>query len=171
LSLYRALGDGEGTVRALEWLALAEQYAGQFDRAIAALSEALEHAEGDARMYVAGNLACNMTAQGDPRAIDLAREAFALARDAHHSVLIPSAITYLAAASTASDPARAARLFGYARARLDELDWQPDNTDVLLAQRLTSQLSASLGDARLSELIALGSSMSPDRASAEAADV
>ncbi len=170
-ALYRALGDREGSVRALEWLAFAEARAGAFDRAIAALFEALQLAEGDARMYVAGSLACTLAAQGDARALDVAREAFALAKEAQHANLTANAIAYLAAASATGDATRAARLFGYARARLAELGWQPDNTDALIDERVTAQLRATLSDAQLQEFNARGASMPEDEAFAEAASV
>jgi predicted ATPase len=168
-ALYRALGDDQGSVRALEWLAVAEARAGAFDRAIAALFEALQDAEGDARMYVAGNLACTLAAQGDARALDVAREAFALAKEAQHANLTANGIAYLAAASATGDAARAARLFGYAQARLAELGWQPDNTDALIEERLTLQLRATFGNAQLQELTARGASMAEDEAFTEAA--
>ena len=67
--------------------------------------------------------------------------------------------------------ARAARLFGYARAQLAERDWQPDNTDVVIEERLTAELRAVLGDVELQELIARGASLPDDQALAEAAQV
>jgi predicted ATPase len=168
-ALYRSLSDDEGTVRALEWQAVSEARAGSFDRAIEALVEALELAEGDARMYVANNLAATLAAQGDARGLDVAREAFALANEAHHPTLVANSLASLAAASASADAGRAARLFGYARARRAELDWQPDNTDVLLEERLTAELRATLGDAQLQELIAHGASLPEREALAEAA--
>ena len=170
-ALFRALGDDEGTVRALEWLAVAEARAGAFERAIDALLEALPLAAGDARMYVANNLAASLTAQDDPRALAAAREAFALARAAQHALLTASAITYLAAATAATDPVRAANLFGFARARLAALGWQPDNTDELLAQRVRAELGERLGDARRDELDGRGAALGDDEAFAEAATV
>ncbi len=171
LALYRALGDDEGSVRALEWLAVAEARAGAFDRAIATLFEALQDAEGDARMYVAGNLACALAAQGDARTLGVAREAYVLAKEAQHANLTANAIAYLAAASTGDDAARAARLFGYARARLTELGWQPDDTDALIEARVTAELSAALGETELNRLTAHGASMGENEAFAEAAPV
>jgi hypothetical protein len=122
-------------------------------------------------MYVAGNLACTLAAQGDARALDVAREAFALAKEAQHANLTANAIAYLAAASTGADAARAARLFAYAEARLAELGWQPDNTDALIAQRLNAELRAALDDAHLRELTTRGASMREEEAFAEAAAV
>ncbi len=170
-ALYRALGDDEGTVRALEWRAVAEARAGAFERAIDALSDALRLAEGDARMYVANNLAASLTAQRDPRALATAREAFALARASQHALLTANAIAYLAAASATVDPERAARLFGFARARLDALGWQPDNTDELLAERVRAELGECLGDVRRDELAERGGALGDDAAFAEAAAV
>jgi predicted ATPase len=164
LSLFRALGDDEGIARALEWRAVAEILAGCFDRAVEVLLEALPLAEGDARMYVANNLACALAAQDDPRALDAARESFALAIQAHHASLVANAIVYLAAASVGADAARAARLFGYARARLTELGWQPENTDTLLEERLMPRLRAALGDAQLDDLLARGAASAEDEA-------
>jgi predicted ATPase len=168
-ALYRALADDEGTVRALEWLAVAEARAGAFERAIDALSQALPLAEGDARMYVANNLAASLVAQADPRALAAAREAFALARASQHALLTANAIAYLAAASAGDGPDRAARLFGFARARLESLGWQPDNTDELLERRVRAQLGERLGDARRDELVERGAALGDDEAFAEAA--
>ena len=170
-ALYRALGDDEGTVRALEWLAVAEARAGAFDRAIDALFDALPSAEGDARMYVLNNLASILAAQGDARARATAREAFALARAAQHTLLTAGAIAHLAAASIDDDPGRAARLFGYARARLGALGWQPDNIDVLLDERVDAELSARLGTADRDALATRGAALGDDEAVAEAAAV
>jgi predicted ATPase len=170
-ALYRALGDDEGTVRALEWMAAAEARAGAFDRAIEALFDALGPAEGDARMYVLNNLAGILAAQGDPRARATAREAFALARAAQHPLLTASTIANLAAASTDDDPERAARLFGYARARLGALGWQPDNTDALFEQRVDAELSARLGAAERDALAERGAALGDDDAIAEAGTV
>lgn len=168
-ALYRALGDEEGSVRALEWLAVAEARAGQLGRAVDALLEALPLAAGDARMYVANNLACTLAALGDTRALEAAREVFALARNAHHTSFTANAIAYLAAGSATADPARAARLFGYARARLGELGWQADNSDALIEERLTATLVSSLGEAAVRDLLAQGAALSEEGALAEAA--
>jgi predicted ATPase len=170
-TLYRALGDAQGGVRALEWLAVAEGRAGQLDRAVDALLEALPLSDGDARIYVANNLACTLAALDDARALDAAREAFQLARDAHHAILMASAVVYLAAGSSGIDAERAARLFGYGRVRLTQLGWQPDNTDALIVARLTATLESSLAEPRLHELLARAASLSEDEVLAEAESV
>ena len=155
----------------MEWLAVAEGRAGQLDRAVEALREALPLANGDARIYVANNLACTLAALGDARGLDAAREAFRLAREARHAILMANAVAYLAAGSWSTDAARAARLFGYAQARLIELGWQPDNTDASIEARLTAALESLLGEPRLHELLARGASLSEEDALAEAESI
>jgi predicted ATPase/class 3 adenylate cyclase len=165
VELLRALGRDDETSRALEWWSAAEADAGHVDRALEIAREGLALAGPDARVYATSNVAAFAIVLGDDDlAYDMARESFGLAADVRHPVLLPLALTYLAALRANEHPAAAACLFGYAAARLDANAWKRDEIDVVVENRIRATLRAALSDAEVAALVAEGAAWDDARA-------
>ncbi|HEY8297152.1 MAG TPA: adenylate/guanylate cyclase domain-containing protein [Candidatus Baltobacteraceae bacterium] len=172
VALFRDLGRDDETGRALLWWADSESVAGCFARAIDLSNEALQIVGPAEKPFVLSNAAGYGLALGDyERAAGIVREAFALAAGISHPILTSLAIAYLAVLANRSDPLGAARLFGYARARLGELDWQPVASDARIQDDLVDSLRRSLDERELQACFAEGAGWPEEQALAQAAAV
>jgi hypothetical protein len=165
VELLRALGRDDETSRALEWWSAAEADAGHVERALEIAREGLALAGSDARVYATSNVTAFAIALGhDELALETARESFGLAADIRHPVLLPLALTYLAALRAKANPGAAAGLFGYADGRLNANGWKRDDIDILVENRIRTVLRTSLSDAEVAALIAQGAAWDEARA-------
>ncbi len=165
VALFRTLGRDYEIANALNWWAIAEIGAGEFERGIELSLEALNLATGDLRLYALNNVAASALAIPDiERGGPAAREVLQLAYESNHAAIIANAISYLAAVAAHVDLAAAAQLFGYSQARLSDLGWKPDNTDELRIERLLSELRAAYDEQKLALLFAQGADLDDERA-------
>jgi tetratricopeptide (TPR) repeat protein len=164
VELYRSLGRDEETARAFEWWSAAEAHAGYVDRALAIALEGLPLAGRDARVYMTNSIAAFAIVLGDTLAAEMSQEAFILAADVRHPVLLPLAFTYLAAVRAAQNPALAARFFGYAQARLATTEWKLDEIDDAVEAMVRKALRAGLDDSEIEALLAEGAAWDDARA-------
>jgi hypothetical protein len=165
VALFRSLGRNDETARALQWWADAESVAGELSASAAIAREALEIASEDIKLYVLNGLASCYLALGDrERAGPAGRQAFGLAVKAGHPVATACAILYLAAIEGDGDATRAARLFGYAEARLRGLGWKLVGPDCLIEAALAANLQARLTTDEWRSLRADGAAWSEEAA-------
>ncbi|MEO6834912.1 MAG: hypothetical protein ABI231_03280, partial [Candidatus Tumulicola sp.] len=172
VALFRSLGRDDETARALAWWADAEGVAGQLQASAAIAREALELASEDLKMYLLNGLAsCYLAGDDRERAVPAAREALGLAVKAGHPIATPCAVLYLAAIESQADAAHAARLFGYAQARLRALDWKLVGPDRTIEENLQRSLEQNLAPDDLRSLRATGAAWDEETAIANAAHV
>ncbi len=170
VEMFRELGRDEERARVLEWWALSEYYAGNFDLAAASIEEALSLAQGDVRTYTASHAALIHWVRGDrDRASTVTREALALAARSGHSTFLRGSVFYAALIALSSDPAEAARLVGYAGVNEDQLGF--DARERVLWDRLNADLRERLGDTHVAVLRAEGAAWNDDYAVARASKV
>jgi predicted ATPase/class 3 adenylate cyclase len=158
VAIFRSLGRDDETSRALVWWGQWEAETGDF-RAAAELM--LEAGRLDTRsvvtMFLSNDVASYYLAVGDAaRAEPFAREALAAAAKAHHPILMPTAITYLAVIASSSDASMAARLAGFAEDRLRAADWQRPGYEQVITDGLFASLRQSLPEAELARLLEEG---------------
>jgi predicted ATPase/class 3 adenylate cyclase len=166
VAIFRPLGRDDETARALVWWAQWEAEAGDF-RAAAELM--LEAGRLDSRdvvtMFLSNDVASYYLAVGDTgRAEPFAREALTAAAKAHHPVLMPLAISYLAAIASSRDASMAARLAGFAEDRLRAADWQRPGYEQAITDGLFASLKKSLREAELARLLEEGAMWNDDEA-------
>lgn len=165
VAIFRTLGRDYETANALNWWAIAEIGAGEFERGIELSLEALRLATGDLRLYALNNVAASALAIADiERGGPAAREVLQLACESNNAAVLANAISYLAAIAAPSDLAAAAQLFGYSQARLADLGWKPDNTDELRIDRLLSELRGAYDEQKLASLFAQGAELDDQHA-------
>lgn len=170
VEMFRELGRDEERARVLEWWALSEYYAGNFDLAASSIEEALSLAQGDVRTYTASHAALVHWVRGDrDRASTRTREALVLAAESGHSAFLRSSVFYAALIALSSDPAEAARLVGYAGVDEDQLGF--DARERVLWDGLNSDLRKRLGETQVALLRAEGASWNDDAAVAHASKV
>jgi predicted ATPase/class 3 adenylate cyclase len=164
VTLFRSLGRGDETSRALIWWATAEAEANCFERALQLSRDALELDNGSARMYILSNITAYALVLHDAsQARTAAGEAFTTAAETRHPVLLPVAMSHLAALSAANDPMLAAPLFAYAQKRLTAQDWS-DTTESMIFAMLSSTLDARLSEGERRDLFRDGEAWTEDRA-------
>jgi predicted ATPase/class 3 adenylate cyclase len=124
LGIARAVQDPEEACIVLEWWADREAGAGSFSRAIELATEGLECAGRNSEMFLESHIAGWLLALDRlDEAAPHARQAFARALEADNPLFRAHAIAYCAPQVAARDSNLAAMLFGYATARLAELEW------------------------------------------------
>ena len=157
VALFRRLERPDETARALEWWSVAEGDAGAFDQAISLAREAVRCGAPEDRLHRQNIVAsCALAIDDRDAAAPAARETLALSRAAQQPVLLAYAIAYLAAICRDDDPESAARLAGFADARLAALGVVPDITDTMRTERLEAALRMRLGQDRRDALRAEG---------------
>ena len=170
VNALRTLGDREETCLVLNWWADSEAAAGCFERATKIATEALECADQDTRMYLTSNIAGYYLAVNDfDSAAPYIREALGLAIQAKHVLATTIGIGYCAAVKIREQPHDAARLFGYAKARFEEIGWKGIRSDEAAQENILGTLSSTVGTAELFPLLAQGASWSEDEALKHAA--
>ncbi len=170
VALFRSLGRGDDTARALNWWGSWELTLGDYAAAAERLAEAVPLAASDASlMFITNDLASCYLALGDrARAQTCARKALVLATKARHAILTFLAVAYLAIITSESDTRKAARLMGCAEERLRAAGWELVAPDTTLTAHLHEALRASLSEAELDRLLGEGAAWSDDRAVNEA---
>jgi predicted ATPase/class 3 adenylate cyclase len=183
LAIARSIGaEREATVIAMN-LAEAEFRGGDAATALRLASEALAvyRAFNDTRLIAASS--CNTAAylvalERYSEARSSAREGLAAARDAQFAVLVALTLQHLAAVAALrptqdavrarDDCTRAARLLGYADARLTALEALREYTEQQEYDKLLPALRDALGADECAKLMNEGSTWSEDQAVAEA---
>jgi predicted ATPase/class 3 adenylate cyclase len=172
VALFRSLGRADETARALAWWSDAEGIAGNLRAAVDIARDALDIASDDTKLYLLNGLASCYLALGErAHALQAAREAFGLAVKAGHPVATPCAMLYLAALESDANAVHAARLSGYAQARLQALDWKLVGPDRAIEARLQATLQRNLAPEELRSLRAAGAAWNEQEAIANAARV
>lgn len=166
LSLARDSHDNDETLRILEWWANREAAAGSFERAISLSAQALTDAARENRLPLETQIAgWNLVLRNFDEAAGHAGQALDLALEVRHP-LRALCIAYCVPRVAERAPREAAMLFGYAAARIAELEWQPDQDDCLALESVSARIMEMLSDvddfqalraagARLSETEAL----------------
>ncbi|MDQ2680455.1 MAG: soluble NSF attachment family protein [Candidatus Eremiobacteraeota bacterium] len=123
VALLRSLKSADEAAHVLEWWAEAEAAAEFFTRAVDLGIESLANITDPVRMYRTSNVAGYALAANDFEcAQPFIAEALELAATARHPLLIAIAVGYSATLRLDDEPHEAARLFGYARARMTALN-------------------------------------------------
>jgi predicted ATPase len=165
LTAARGMQRPDEVCHVLQWWASSEGAAGNYDRAVELLQQALEVADPDIRTYIESDIACCALASGSvEKAEPHARRALALAVSARHPVLTTLAIAYCAPAHAMTDARQGARLFGFARARLREMQFEGDRIEKIALQNALESIERALGDADLAPLFEEGAALSQDDA-------
>lgn len=169
VDLFRSLGRDDETARVLAWWADAEGVAGNHAATVSIAREALDLCSDRDRLYIVLALASAYNVIGDgERAARAARESLELASKRAHALATALAIFYLAAPACDDEPATVARLLGYARTRLEELQWQLDTSDRIIEKRLSLALGQRLSQDELDALQNAGAAWSEAEASTAA---
>lgn len=173
VALFRGLGRDDDTWRALTWWGQWEEVAGNYREAIARLLEAARLDTGDAATaFHSSEIASCYLAIGDrARAEPFARKSLTAAAKASNAIGASLAITHLAVVASQSDVPKAARLFGYAAQRFQELGWELGPPDDTLARDLHAHLRRRIGEAELGALLAEGAAWGNDQAVAHALSI
>jgi predicted ATPase/class 3 adenylate cyclase len=166
VELFRPLGRNDETARALTWWGQWEGEAGNYAQAVDRLMEAAQlDAADEAAMFNAVAIASQYLAMGDlERAHPFASNSVVAAAKGRYTIETSLSIAYLAAVASDRDPARAARLIGYAKARLDEERWSLDGPDSVTLRRLDGSLARQLSDVELAQLLHEGTNLTEDQA-------
>jgi predicted ATPase/Tfp pilus assembly protein PilF len=149
----------------LQWWASSEGAAGCYDRAMELLQNALDCADVDIQKYIESDLACCALASGSVEKAELhARRALTLAVDARHPVLSALAIAYCAPVQALVHAQQGAQLFGFARARLRELQFEGDRIEKIALRNALQSIEGVLGDADVAPLLEKGAALAQDDA-------
>jgi predicted ATPase len=166
-----ALASARRTQRAdevchvLQWWAASEGAAECYDRAIELLEQATGLADPDIQTYIESDIACCALAAGSVDKADAhARRALALAVEARHPVLSALAIAYCAPGQARVDPRRGALLFGYARARLREMQFEGDRIEKIALRQALQNIEGAPGITKSTPLLDEGAALSQDDA-------
>ncbi|HXW76901.1 MAG TPA: TIR domain-containing protein [Candidatus Eremiobacteraceae bacterium] len=147
LALARSTKDPEEVSLILQWWAGSEAEAGQRERAIELAGEGLLWANRDAKLFLENQIACWMLALDRFKdAAPHAREALLLAIESQHPLAQAQAIAYCAPAHAERESREAAMLIGYAKSRLDEMEWEPDESDDLALENVVRAVERLLGE-------------------------
>jgi len=174
---FKALGDESGTAMVLANMAELEFADGHPERALRAVSEALEiYVRGkNADDIAAGhaNSAAYRIALGDLGAArDSAREGLRVARQLRNELSLAFALQHLALlAGFGSDARRAAQLLGHVDAQYAALGLQREPTEQWGYDKLMSALREQLDEDEIARLAAEGAAWSEDQAVEEALKV
>jgi hypothetical protein len=87
-----------------------------------------------------------------------------LALGARHPVLANLAIAYCAPAHALIDAQQGARLFGFARARLREIQFEGDGIEKIALQFASQSIERALGTADIAPLLEEGAALTQDDA-------
>jgi predicted ATPase/class 3 adenylate cyclase len=170
VTLFRSLGRNDETARAFAWWGQWEAESGDFRRAAERLLEGRQLETSElAVMYVSSDIAgCYLAVDDRVGAEPFVREALTLASKVRHPILMPAAISYMAVIASAMDPARAARLAGYAEDRLRAAEWQRVPYEQAIVQNLFDALKGALGEPELRRHLAEGAAWKEEEALAYA---
>jgi predicted ATPase len=163
LDVARSGHDQEEISLILGWWAVREAAAGCYDRAGELAEVSLQSAEGQAKMYLHAQAACYALASGKPgNAEPHAREALALSLETQNALFSALAIAYCSASHSDHDPKEAAQIYGYAMARLRQLEWTGEDDDRLAFHNITGIIQERLEGGDFSALADYGAALSQD---------
>ena len=163
--LARAVQEYEEASLVLDWWASREASMGDIPRAIELSTEALSYAPGEGRIYLEMHVAgWALAMERFDEAAPHAQRALALSKNVQNPVLEACAIVYCAPQLVKRDPAAAARLFGYAAARLRELGWEADRDDELTFGNVSQVIRGRLGAGEFDMLVTQGEVLSEGQA-------
>jgi predicted ATPase/class 3 adenylate cyclase len=169
VALFRKLGADEETARTLTWWGESEAFAGDYERATERFFEARRLAGRDLSMDLAVDIAGCYLSRGDRESAEpIAREALALAGEAHHLTNLPLAIAYMGAIASREQVREAARLAGYAEERLRAAQWESNATDQAIFEDLYRRIRRDIPAPELAEFLAEGARWSESEAVARA---
>ena len=166
VEIFRTLGRDDETARALTWWGQWEAASGNFREAAQRMLEAIELDRRNlVTMFLESDVAGCFLAIGDAAAAEShAREALALASKAHHRVLVGISISHLAAIAAARDPARAARLIGFAEEELRAAEWQRADYEQQIVDELRATIERAISRDEIARLLAEGAAWSEAQA-------
>ncbi len=169
IAILRSLSAHEEASQLLEWWAESEAAAGSFERASEIGEQSLSGADETARMHRVSNIAGYALAAGEfDRAAPFAEQALTLAAQAQHPLLTAIGIAYVAAIRIKKDPREAARLFGFARARMSAMNWSGIASDQRARENIVQRLSEDIKGDSLFSLFAEGAGWTLEEALAHA---
>jgi predicted ATPase len=149
----------------LQWWGISEAAAGRFDRAMELAHKALERADTDTQMYLESDVAGYALASGAVAEAEAhARRGLTLAVGGRHPVLSALAIAYCAPQFATSDSAQGARLFGFASARLKELQFEGDPAEIQALQNAARSIEDSLHGEAIAPLLDEGMVLTQEEA-------
>lgn len=164
LDVARAANDEEEFCLVSTWWASREANAGALERAIAIASGALGRAgtgQSTLEIGIAGwALALGRFEEAKPHAL----RAFALAQQTEIPLARTLTMAYAAPFLAERDPRAAALLFGYAKARLAELEWEQDRDDVQALESVAGRIENGLARDEYESLLQQGSALTRDQA-------
>ncbi len=159
LEIARAVRDPEEESMVLSWWAAREAACGSLERAIEIATDALQHADRDSQLYLEGQIAGWAVALGQfDEAAPHMRKALALALERQHP-LRALLIAYASGLHSERNPREAALLLGYARARLRELEWEPEADDERAMQNIERAIESSLDGDEFAALLKSGAAL------------
>jgi predicted ATPase/class 3 adenylate cyclase len=165
LHIARTANDSEEAAMILEWWAAREAAAGSLARAIELSNEALPHAPDDVAIFLELHiaewaLALNRLDTAAPHA----RRGLELSLRVENPHLRVFAMACCAPHHADRDPSEAAMIFGYATARLRELEWEADADDELALQNITLAIKSRLDPEAFAALVERGKGWTEDDA-------
>ncbi len=165
LHIARAANDAEEAAMILEWWAAREAAAGSLARAIELSNEALPHAPDDVAIFLELHiaewaLALNRLDTAAPHA----RRGLELSLRVENPHLRVFAMACCAPHHAERDANEAAMIFGYATARLRELEWEADADDELALQNITLAIERRVEPEAFPVLIERGAGWTEDDA-------
>jgi len=165
LNLARATDEPDEGFRVLEWWSTREGAAGCFARAMGLAMEGLECGAPGTHLAIEIQIAFCALASNDMAVAQAhARRALALAVTAQHPLFSALGFAYCAPFHVPHDPAEAAMLFGYATARLRELQWEPEQGDELALNNARRAIEAALGSEDFDTVAPRGAGWKQDQA-------
>ncbi len=169
VAILHGSGRSDMLVFNLIWWAEAEARAHNFERATALSREGIEFAPQPLRAVLYSNITAYALSQDDvAQALPSARNALADATALQLPSITAYTIEFLALGSVAIDAARAARLAGFARARLAARDAQYGPTEQIPHDMLMARLHEAFDESELARLMSEGAAWTEDQAFAAA---
>jgi tetratricopeptide (TPR) repeat protein len=174
LTLSEALQDERGVQNICCNLAELEAYAGNYEQALSHAREALEIARGRQDWVLACTMLLNITAylimlDRLAEARSMAREALNIACELQSEIHATVAIQHLGAVgATCGDPARSARLLGYADAAYARLENPREPTEAQEYERAMAALKQRLPVEDLLVHVHTGTLLTPEQVKGEA---
>lgn len=161
LKALDSLHDAQEGCLVRQWWAEAEAAAGIYRNAIDLSIEALSCADQDTSMYLCSNLALYSFTIGDlDGAAPYARDALRLSLASHHDLIAALAMAFCCVEVSKENPEEAARLYGYADARMRAMNWGRNAADDVAFEHITEHLRSRLKDDSFARLLAEGATLS-----------
>jgi hypothetical protein len=129
------------------------------------LQSALECAGTDVLPYIESDFACCALASGAIEAAEPpARRALTMAIGGRHPSIANLVIAYCAPAHALADPQQGARLFGFARARMRDMQFEGDEIEKVALKIALECIERALGNVDITPLLAEGAALTEDEA-------